>query len=405
MRRAAVASLLGLALFAPPTKAYGAPPAEPGFSLLGSGLLTLPDTATVAPGRFTLGLTLDNKDRDPLGLDLLDYSVGWTFGIVPGLEAYGHHVLSRVVAMPEPPALPPPPLDLIVAPGAREPTHPYYALYSGAPYVNKRGSDRFDSFLPGDFVFGLKHRLREADGPRPALALAAQVTAPLTQSVADLQAGAGTGGLELTGRLIAEWRAGDFGLVASVAFAKVGGPRFGDRIVRPGSGTTPGSVREKPLELPDRAEIAVGVRRSLSARLAAVAEASAIFEVGPRTATLDRAWPLDALAGLQVRWGGSRWTVGLRYHGHGLPSGQARASPLAGAIDLSAVGEDERRSWLEAAGLDSAVAGLRPGAQVVLIPGPLVLPALPEGSRVVPAQYLVRSEHQVGFVIAWGWTF
>ena len=44
-------------------------------SLSGSGLLTLPDTAILAPGRFTAGLAPDNRDRDPLGLDFFDYAV------------------------------------------------------------------------------------------------------------------------------------------------------------------------------------------------------------------------------------------------------------------------------------------------------------------------------------------
>lgn len=400
---ACAAAALALALLVPPA-ARAAPPVEPGLSLLGSGLITLPDTATVAPGHFTLGFTLDNKDRDPLGLDVLDYSVAWTFGIAPRLEAYGHHVLSRVVALPEAPALPPPPLDLIVAGGAPEPPRPYYALYSGAPYVNKRGSDRFDSFLPGDFVFGLKYRLREAKGARPAIALAAQATAPLTQALGDLQSGAGTGGLDVTGRLVAEWRPGGHEVVGSVAFTRVGKARVGDRVLVAASGS---ALRSRPedLDLPDRLEVGAGARRFFSRRLAAVVETAATLEVGPRTPTLDRAWPVDALAGLQVRWGGSRLTLGLRYHGHSLPSGQSRPSPLSGGIDLSAVADDERRTWLRASGLGAAGAELRPGSQVLLLAGDLALPALPEGARVVPPRYPVRSEHQFGFVVAWGWAF
>ena len=71
-------------------------------SLRGSGLFTLPDLRTLAPRRFSLALNIDNRDRDPLGLDQLDGSAAWTLGLTSRLETYGYYVFSRVVALPEP---------------------------------------------------------------------------------------------------------------------------------------------------------------------------------------------------------------------------------------------------------------------------------------------------------------
>ena len=43
-------------------------------SVAGSGFFTLADARTLPPGRVLLGAAVDNRDRDPLGIDLLDLS-------------------------------------------------------------------------------------------------------------------------------------------------------------------------------------------------------------------------------------------------------------------------------------------------------------------------------------------
>ena len=49
---------------------------DPWSGLLGSGLLTLQDTATLARGRVGLGLTIDNRDRDPwISIDVVRLEV------------------------------------------------------------------------------------------------------------------------------------------------------------------------------------------------------------------------------------------------------------------------------------------------------------------------------------------
>ena len=371
-------------------------------SLSGSGLFTLLDTSTLAPGRFTVGLALDNRDRDPLGLDLFDYSLAWGAGVTPRLEAYGRWAFSRVVSMPEPPVLPPPHLDLVVVSG-NAPPRPHYAIEPEVPYVNRRGTARFSAFVPGDAVLGLKLRLAEAAGARPAVAVGGEVKAPVSRKVSDLQSGSGTGAVDATARLTAQWRPGTYDVLAAASYTCTGRPPLGDRTIVIGAGGG-AEVSEAPLVLPDRVELGVGARRALSGRLAALLEITTSLDVGGRTPTVDAATPIDVLAGIQARLGGARLGLGLRYHGHALPSGQRRPSPVAGLVDVTGVGDQALADWLAAVGAGPAAPHLRAGSQRLVAGTPADVP-LPEGSRVVPDDYAVRSEHQIGFVVVWEWAF
>jgi hypothetical protein len=352
-------------------------------------------------GRLLAGFSLNNRDRDPLGLDLLDGSLIVAAGLGARLEAYGEIVVSRVSAMPELPVLPPPLLDLVVAPGAVAPPRPHYAIYAPIPYVNKRGTARFDDWVQGDALAGLKVRLAEGDGARPALAVAAELTLPLARDLADLQSGAGTGAVDVGARAIAQWGDHPTRLVATLTYTHTGTPPHGDRLVTVAAAAP--RVEDLSLELPDRIEAGAGLRRAIGERLAAVAEIAAVFEVGARTATVDAAPPLDLLGGVQARLGRARVTAALRYHARSLPSGAVRASPVAGLVDVTDVAPDAQAAWLRAVGAGSAVPSLREGSQrlvAVTNPG-----TLPPGARVVPATYSIRSEHQVGFVIAVAFAF
>jgi len=379
--------------------------APPGawLSLSGTGLLTLHDTATLAPGRVGLAFTIDNRDRDPLGLDLLDGSVAWTVGLTPRLETYGHAMLSRVASLPESPPLPPPPLDLVQVGGAIVPPPPRYALYPETPYVNKRGTSRFDDWVPGDAVLGLKRRLSEASSWRPALAACLEAKIPLTRGLDDLQSGAGTGGVDLTARAIAEWRRGGDSWVASLSYVRTAGGARGDRLITVPDPAGPALAEDTPLSLADRVEAGLGWRRRLSNRLALVLETVKTMDVGERTPVLDQAPPLDVLGGLQARWGRARLAAGLRYHGDALESGRVRPSPLAGLIDVSDVADADLARFLGSLGAESAVPALRRGSQRVIAASDVA--DLPEGARRLPDAYRLRSEHQWGFVLAWGWEF
>ena len=391
--RAALCLLSGLA--PAPAAAQATEPAHRGLSLRGSGLFTLPEAGVLPRGDVLAGVGVNNRDRDPLGLDVLDGSVIFAAGLGGGFEAYGEAVMSRVAAMPELPTLPPPPLDIVVAPGAAVPARPHYAVFAPVPYVNKRGTARFDDWVRGDALVGLKYRFTDADGRRPALAVAGELTVPLARGLADLQSGAGTGAVDAGARLLAQWGGGPTRLVASLLYTRTGRPPQGDRVVVASAGGA--RVEDLPLDLPDRLEAGAGLRRALGRRLAAIAEASAVFEVGARTATVDAAPPLDLLGGVQARFGRARISAALRYHARSLPSGELRRSPVAGLVDITGVDATAQADYLRAIGAAGALPSLRPRTQRLLAvrnPG-----SLPPGAHVVPATYAIRSEHQVGFVI------
>lgn len=391
--------LLGAALGLLAATGAGAQEAWPG--LAGSGLITLPDASTLPRGRLAAGLGLDNRDRDPLGLDLLDASLAVTAGLGARVEAYAQGVVSRVVSVPELPPMPPPPLDLIVAPGASAPPRPRYALYPQTPYVNKRGTARFDDFVPGDLTLGAKARLVEAARARPAMAVAAELKLPLTKGEADLMSGSGTGGVDASLRAIAQWGRDPL-LTASVRYTRVGAPARGDRDVTVDAQGRASAV-DLDLELPDRLEVGLGARRSIGTRMAAVLETSAAFAVGSRTPTVDESWPLDLLGGVQARLGRARLTFGVRYHGHALPSGDRRVSPVGGLIDLTAVPEADLVSYLDSVGAGAAVPLLRSRSQRIL--AARNAGHVPADARVLPAEYAIRSEHQVGVVMLLAWVF
>jgi hypothetical protein len=393
--------LLSSAVAAPET-APEAPLAAP--SLLGSGLLSLHDTRTLPRGRFTIGTTLHNRDRDPLGIDVFDYAIAGTVGVTPRVEAFGSLVFSRVVVVPDFsltwPALAPPPLDLVLPDAMAVPERPYYAMVPTFPFANGRGDQRFSDLVTGDLVLGAKMRLRAPDGERAGFAVSGEVKVPSKRRLTALQSGSGTGGIDLALRGIAEKKFLGADVVTSAAFIYVGGVPFGDRLLMANPEAT--AVVEEKLRLPSRFELGAGLRYPVSPGLALIAEAVATVEVYGAD-TLDRIAPLDLLAGFQGRRGPIRLTAGVLYAAGSPPSGGVRPSPLAGFVDLSRASDADTRRYLEQGGLGGAAAHLRPWAQVVTprVPGA----ELPEGARVVPDRYTIISEHQIGFVVLLGWAF
>jgi hypothetical protein len=396
-------------LQAPPARPQKQPPAPAWLGLAGSGLFTLPDIKTMVPGQFVVGINVDNRDRDPLGIDLLDGALTWNVGLTRRMETYGRLVASRVVTVPgRRMVLPPPPLDMIVPEAAQAPARPYYPLFSLTPYVNDRRGARFSHFVPGDVLFGAKYRFTEPRGSRPGLAAALQLTIPMPQGLADLQSGGGTGTVDLAARGIAEWRFGTaWALTTSALYVHTGSTPYGDRLVHlepTALGRTVGRPDDMPLSLPNRLELGVGARRVIRPWLAAVAEINASFEVGYRTYALDRITPVDLLGGVQISHRRLRAALALRYHGNAAHTGDLRPSPLAGAVDLTDVAAAPLGDYLKQVGAESALDWLRGRSQRVLLSPPSGVP-LPPGAQVIPAQYRIESEHQVGFMIALGWAF
>lgn len=371
---------------------------------MGSGLLTLHDTRTLPRGSFTAATTLHNRDRDPLGIDVFDYAFAAAFGLTPSVEAYASAVFSRVVVVPDFsqtwPALPPPPLDLVLPQDMAVPVRPYYAIAPTFPFANGRGDQRFSDLVPGDLVLGAKARLRAGDDFKTGYAVGAEIKLPLTRRMGALQSGSGTGGIDLSLRGIAERHFVGTEIVTSATVTIVSGPPHADRILLANPGGT--AIVEEPLRLPSRLELGVGLRRPVSPQVSFVGEAVATMEMyGAKT--LDRVSPLDLLAGFQVRTGRARVTAGVLYAAGSPPSGSTRPSPLAGFVDLSRASEGDAARYLEEGGLGGAVAQLRPGVQLVTprVPGA----PLPTGARIIPDSYTIVSEHQLGFVFVLGWAF
>ena len=400
-----VLAALGAQAFAaaPPAPAPGE---NPWPSVLGSGLLTMPDTRTLAPGRFTAATVLHNRDRDPLGIDMFDYSLAVAGGVTPSIEVYAYGVFSRVVVVPDnsntTPALPPPPLDLVVPRGQALPRRPYYALYAVLPYANGRGDQSFTDFVPGDLILGGKYRLHDGNGRWPSVAFSGDVKFPLTRRYSALESGSGTGSMDAALRLTADHRVAGFDAVLSAAFTYVGSPKLPDRIVIADDDRA--EVLVQPLRLPHRMEIGLGLRRPLSRRFALVGEIVSNLDIlDAPTEILDSAPPLDYLGGFQGRIGRLHVTLGILYHGRALPDGELRTSPLSGYADLSRATPDAIATYLDASGLRSAAGQLRPDVQIAapMVPG---VP-LPEGARPIPEKYTISSQHQTGFVLNLGWSF
>jgi hypothetical protein len=191
--------------------------------------------------------------------------------------------------------------------------------------------------------------------------------------------------------------------VATAAYTLTADGELGDRFLQVDAG---GAVRseDRPLALADRLLVGVGARRALGGALAAVFEASADFEVGGHTPTLDSATPFDLLAGLQARAGGLRVAAALRYHAGALPSGDVRRSPLGGLIDVTDVSGPDLAAYLSRLGAGAALSGLRDGTHRV-VAAPPGGPPPPPGARILANEYTIRSEHNFGFLLAVGWTF
>jgi len=391
-------------LAASPAARAQAPVREAWPTLAGSGLATLPTADTQRAGHLALALNLDNRDRDPLGIDVFDGAAVFTAGLSRRAEAYGSVVFSRVVSLPEAPAMPPPPLDFVVPPGGVLVEPPLYAIYSPTPYVDKRGTDRFDDWQEGDALLGVKLRAAEGAGATPALAVAAEVKVPLTRALEGLRSGSGTGGVDVRLRALAQWGAGPQVLVATAAYTHTGAGAAGDRVLRVDAAQGL-QVTDRALDLADRLLLGLGARRRLAAGVAAVVEASLEAEVGGHTPTLDAAAPFDLLGGIQARTGGLRFLAALRYHGHALPSGERRTSPVGGLVDVSDVDDAALADFLARLGAGAAFASLRPGSHRIVGTRALAAAALPPGARLLADEYAIRSEHQLGLVVTLGWSF
>lgn len=371
-------------------------------SLWGSGLVTLQDTATLPPKQVFAGIALENRDRDPFKMDVLDLSVVWTWGLGRNLETYGNVVVSRAVSLGDRPLTFPPPIDLLLPEGAAVPGRPYYALYPGFPYVNGTGTSQLYKLTPGDVVLGAKLRLLDPRGARPGLAVSGQVKIPESRSLEKLQTAAGTGSFDETLGLIAEWGSGRRSLVASVAATRVGPTPFGDRIIVFGpGGATPTDV---PFRLGNRLRLGLGLRQVVKPSLSVVAEIRRDVRFGARTDVLTAPGPCDVILGAQTRRSRFHFSMGIRMHVNSVAAVTAYPSPLGGLADLSNVSASDLATYLTAIGAGAAVPDLRNRSQIALLVPPGG-PPLPPGARLLPDDFVFHSHGLFSFVFNLGWDF
>src|SRR5262249_54990870 len=156
-------------------------------------------------------------------------------------------------------------------------------------------------------TLGVKARLAAPRGRRPGVALSFELKYPLSQTLRDLQSGSGTGSIDTRLRATFEWRSGGWTAVYATAFQRVSEPVFPDRVFQWQGGVV--RVPDQPLVLPDRLDLGTGLRRRLGRRLALTGEITTVLEVGRRTPSLDHAWPIDFLGGVQFRTGPLRMTA------------------------------------------------------------------------------------------------
>lgn len=371
------------------------------LSLAGSGLVSLPNTRTLAPGRWHVGGGFDNRDRDPLKMDVLDLAAAWTFGVASRLETYGHLVVSRAVTVSPRDALFPSPLDLVLAEGVPLPQRPYYPIYSAFPYLSRnRGASRITRFNPGEAVLGAKRTLWTAREGRPGLAVSGELKLPLTRALPDLQGGSGTGGFDQRVRLTAEWRARRRSFLGSVAYTHMGNGAWGDRVIvyKPSGGA---AVTEQPLVLAGNVVFGAGFREVLTPRVSLIAEITKLMEVGGRTRAFRVPGPVDATAGAVVRWRNLRATLGLRYHANSVDR-RHYDWPLAGFADLGDVTDEHRVAYLQSIGAASVLSHLRRGSQTALAL-PANAPPLPPGGRIIPPGFTMGPHGELAYVAFVTW--
>jgi hypothetical protein len=370
-------------------------------SLTGSGLISLPDTSTLPRGRVDVSFGVDNRDRDPLKMDVVDLDAVLTVGVAPRLEAYGHVVMARAVTVSPRGALFPSPIDLIVPEGPPVPQRPYYPIYSAIPYVSRRGTSQVGQFNLGEAAIGLKHTLWTPRGARPGVALSGEVKFPLTRSLSDLQSGSGTGGIDERVRVTSEWGGRRRSFVASASYTHVGTGAWGDRLIvyRPSREAT---ATDQPLVLPGNLGFGVGFREVLAPRIALVFETTKLVEVGGRTPAFRVPGPLDVTVGAQLRWRSIGLMACLRYHANSV-SESDYDWPLAGFADLGNVSGEDLVAYLQSIGASSVLAHLRRGSQTALAL-PDGAPPLPPEGRVLPRGFTVAPHGNKAYVFLLTWT-
>jgi hypothetical protein len=349
--------------------------------------VSFPSLSLAEPRSFGADFYVDDRDRDPQGIDVFDVGFRFRFQIGERTEVFSDLIVDRVVALPEAPAIPSSPRDLIFVGPARSIPNAFVGEH---PYVDKRGDARFDAFIPGTATLGLARTLR-SDGL--AIGVSAALAIPMARSLHALQSGSGSGSVDAIFT----------GLASRDLFGGKAHTRIGFTLAGPGSrpdqafsvtGNTV-EVAQTKVGIGHRLDLGFAWTRPLSDSLAAAIEMRARKEfVGKER--IDAVTPVDLILGVHRRFGRLTASAALLKHFRALPADERRANPLAGGIDLSNVSIGDRNAFLARNGLGAAAGQLRDGVHTVVVG--LSTTSLPDGAVRVDPTYNIRSEHNLGYI-------
>ncbi|MEO8361631.1 MAG: hypothetical protein ABI672_16475 [Vicinamibacteria bacterium] len=345
-------------------------------------------TLTPAKTRaFSADFYVDDRDRDPQGIDVFDVGFRFRFQLGEKTELFTDIVADRVVALPESPAIPSSPRDLIFI-GSIQPIP--NAFNGQHPYVDKRAKARFDAFIPGTATVGATRTLR-TEGI--ALGVSGAVVIPMARSVNALRSGSSSGSLDfvVAGLVSRELLGGT--AHGRVGFTLAGNGSLPDRSFSVSGGTV--TTVETRLPIGNRLDLGLAYVRPVTHSLALAAEARMTKEfVGDQR--IDAVSPLDVMIGVHKHFGRFELAASLLNHFRPLPSGELRANPLAGQIDLSHSSLADRNAFLTRIGLGSVISQLRDESHSVVIGSSST--ALPPGASRIAPTYGIRSEHNLGYI-------
>jgi hypothetical protein len=260
---------------------------------------------------------------------------------------------------------------------------PYLADYDGASVMEK---------VPGEYVFGVKTRVRKQKGFKPALALSAEIHVPGDYSAHYLSKGSGSGSVDAAIHSVATWRTGRLTTSVNAGYTFNGSVRRSDRII------TDDGWRDVPIVRPDILHGGIGARFLIFRGLSVCGEYAGWQPVRYRTPTYDDIGNADVLAGLQAELGHLVITAGVRRHFEPLSNGLERPTgPLAGALNLSGVGPAQQSEYLHSIGIEPG--NVTNGTGVVVLSPPGNVPA-PAGSVFIPRNYRTNTKGNDAIIVA-----
>jgi hypothetical protein len=346
----------------------------------------------VKAGTFSAGFYVDDRDRDPWGIDVFDTGLRFRYQAGENTEVFGYAIVDRVVALPEAPAIPVSPRDLIFL----GPSRIIPSVFEGEhPYLDKRGDERFDAFVPGVATIGVSRVLRR-DGL--ALGLSAGLNIPMAGGLNALRSGTNSGRPDAVFALLGSREALGGRIHGRVGFTIAGKGSWTDRSFSVSGNAVQMTETHPPIG--NRLDAGLAWIRPLTRTWALSLEARTKKEfVGEER--LDAASPLDVMMAIHKAFGHLTFSASVLDHLGALPSGAVRDNPLAGAVDLSNVAVQDRNVFLARVGLGAAAGQVRDGAHIVAVG--VTAGALPAGAVVIAPTYNVRSEHNLGYIFTLTW--